>query len=141
MSTLRSIAQICSTLLLFTTQRSQTASRSSLSSTLTWSSGETEDTNYQGGKINVFRIDFTELFDMFEEFSETEMIGIGADLTPTYFEVTEQYRLQDQISNSLSKLTHFQKETSQLSCGCSRQKSGRVKWSFRLQYFLLFLGF
>ena len=46
------------------------------------------------GKINISRIDFTELFDMFEEFSETEMIGIGADLTPTYFEVTEQYRLK-----------------------------------------------
>ena len=97
MSTLRSIAQICSTLLLFTTQRSQTASRSSLSLTSTWSSGDTEDTNYQGGKINIFRIDFTELFDMFEDFSDTEMIGIGADLTPTYFEVTEQYRLQVSI--------------------------------------------
>ena len=84
------------------------------------------DTNYLDGKINVFRIDFTELFDMFEEFSETEMIGIGADLTPTYFEVTEQYRLKVSI-HSLSKLTHFQTETSQLSCGCSRQKSGQLK--------------
>ena len=84
-----------------------------------------------------FKRDFYELFDMFEEFSETEMIGIGADLTPTYFEVTEQYRLKVSI-HSLSKLTHFQTETSQLSCGCSRQKSGHLKRSFRLQYFLLF---
>ena len=69
------------------------------------------------------------------------MIGIGADLTPTYFEVTEQYRLQVSII-SLSKLTHFQTETSQLSCGFSRQKSGQLKKIFRLQFFLTyFLGF
>ena len=33
-----------------------------------------------------------ELQQQFDEFSKSEMIGIGVDLSPTYFQITEKYR-------------------------------------------------
>ena len=40
----------------------------------------------------ISRIDLSELLYKFDEFSESEMIGIGVDLSTTYFIVTEKYR-------------------------------------------------
>lgn len=43
-------------------------------------------------KMYIYRIDLSELLYKFDEFSKSEMIGIGVDLSPTYFIITEKYR-------------------------------------------------
>ena len=88
------------------------------------------------------RTDFGELFDMFKDFSESEIIGIGADLYPTYFQLTENYRFEFFFFISRDNLFsfNFQTETSWFSCGCSGQKSGQLKKNFRF-FLTLFYQF
>ena len=87
------------------------------------------------------RTDFSELFDMFKDFSESEIIGIGADLYPTYFQLTENYRFEFFSLFLDIIIFHFQTEISWFSCRCSGQKSGQLKKNFRLTFELYSINF